>query len=95
MLRNSAFTGSRSGVRKFVVLISDGASNVDPDRTHPEAKLLRLEGVSVIAVSTDRNSNQAEMRGIASYPEEKNMIMVTGDNINEPANKVIAAIYGN
>ena len=72
--------GDRSSVPNFMVIFTDGNSNINPDRTIPEAIAARVAGVHTIVVSVGTMLNMLELRGIASIPQEKNMYSVRSYN---------------
>ena len=43
--------GKRPGVTKIAFLVTDGKSNVDPDKTIPNANLLKSTGVEIFVVA--------------------------------------------
>ena len=64
------FSGSLFGSRKVVLLLTDGHSNVHPEKTIPNANRLKAAGVEVfvIAVGGRHMTGINEMAHIASYP---------------------------
>ena len=55
VMRTQMFTpenGDRDGVPNIGIVITDGAANVDIDRTGPEADLAREEGMSIIVITS-------------------------------------------
>ena len=43
--------GKRPGVTKVAFLVTDGKSNVDPDKTIPNANLLKNTGVEIFVIA--------------------------------------------
>jgi len=79
----SVFTanrGDRQGVRNVAIVISDGNSNVDSDRTIPEADVARQRRIELYAVAVGRRSNVAEMAGIASDPDSTHLLSMRSEN---------------
>lgn len=68
---NEMFTagrGDRSDADNVCVIITNANSNVNPDRTLPDAIDLRNTGAYVIAVGVGSDLDILELRGIASQP---------------------------
>jgi len=79
----SVFTpsrGDRSGVRNVAVVVSDGNSNVDSDRTIPEADAARQRGIELFAVAVGDRSNAAEMADIASDPDSEHLLRMRSES---------------
>ena len=78
MMREDVFTianGDRENVPNYAIVISDGESNVDPEDTLPEAIESRIRGIHIIVVTVTKKPN-LEMKGIASDPDDKNILYV-------------------
>ena len=81
-VRNNIFQsnrGDRSNAQNLAILITDGASS-DPERTMREAVALKTAGVHVISVGIGNWLNVFELKAIASYPVDQNVLFV--DNYN-------------
>ena len=65
--------GDRDGVQNFAIIVTDGNSNVNPERTIPNAIDARVKGINVIVVSIGTLLNMLELRGLASMPIKANM----------------------
>ena len=77
-MREDVFTianGDREDVPNYAIVISDGESNVDPEDTLPEAIESRIRGIHIIVVTVTKKPN-LEMKGIASDPDDKNILYV-------------------
>ena len=82
--------GDRPDVPNFALVISDGQSNIDSDNTIPEAIKARQEGVHIIAVSMGENKRRLEIKGIASDPDEHNIMDVKDyDNLPSVVAKMV------
>ena len=57
----------------LAIVITDGASNVNPHLTVPEALKVHNAGITVLAVGISSNISIPELMGIASDPDEDNM----------------------
>ncbi|KAK2845177.1 hypothetical protein Q5P01_011836 [Channa striata] len=68
----SEANGSRKGVQKVAVVITDGESQ---DDVGDAAAILRRSGVTVYAVGI-REANQAELKEMASYPDTEHVFNV-------------------
>ena len=60
--------GDRQDARNIAIVITDGNSNVDEERTIPAAIDARLRGIHIVVVAIGTQLNQLELRGIASQP---------------------------
>jgi collagen type VI alpha len=68
--------GDRQGVPNVAVVFSDGASNIQEDRTVPQAVVDRISGIHIISVAVGKSIDMVELRGIASFPSEQNVLTV-------------------
>lgn len=59
--------GDRPGVMDIVVVMTDGVSNINSQRTIPEAELARREGITIFAIGIGLTDTR-ELDGIASKP---------------------------
>ncbi|XP_067667687.1 collagen alpha-3(VI) chain-like [Haliotis asinina] len=67
---------ARKGVTKMAVVVTDGMS-FDPLLTAKEAKLTKDSGIFMFAIGVGPSINPAEMKVIASHPEEQFVFHVT------------------
>jgi len=82
--------GDRSAVRNVAIVVSDGNSNIYPDRTIPEADTARQRGVELFAVAVGQQSNTREMAGIASDPDSEHLLsMRTESELTTTANRLL------
>ena len=66
------FKGGRPDATKTIYLVTDGHSNVQEDRTIPEAETLKRIGVEIFVVAVGSYiQGIEEMVKVASYPPEK------------------------
>lgn len=64
--------GDRSGVKNVAIVVTAGESNVETDRTIPEAEAARAKGIRVYTVGITSAVNVAELRSMSSLPQEIN-----------------------
>ena len=79
MAREEVFTSEqdlRPEVPNFVLLLTDGVSNLNVSRTVPEAELLREEGVIIYPVGIGLVGYTHELDLIASPPSHTNRYVV-------------------
>jgi len=82
--------GDRPGVPNVAIVVSDGNSNVLPDRTIPEADEARRRGIELFAVAVGQRSNPSEMAGIASDPDSAHLLsMRTEDELRSTASRLL------
>jgi len=58
------------GVSKVVIVVTDGASNVNPAMTIPNANKIKNRGINIISVGIGNKLNQQELEGIASTKDD-------------------------
>ena len=79
LLRNDFYSnsnGDRDTVANIVLWFTDGYSNIDRERTVPEAVLTRdhtMDSVRIITVGIGDDVNRAELEGMASQPASENI----------------------
>ena len=44
--------GGHNGRTRVAIVLTDGNSNVDPDRTIPEARLSQTDGIDIIVIGS-------------------------------------------
>ena len=64
-----ASRGKRSGVRSVAIVITDGESNLDQQRTISDAEAARAANIEIIVVGITNAVNIAEVSGISSVPQ--------------------------
>ncbi|KAK7502427.1 hypothetical protein BaRGS_00006380, partial [Batillaria attramentaria] len=78
LMRSSMFSnsrGNRPNAPDYVIVITDGLSNVNAEQTIPEAELAKAEGIHVFAIGIGV-SDGWELRAIASEPADRNAFML-------------------
>lgn len=86
MLWSVAFTeqnGDRPNVRNIAIVITDGASNINPEMTVVEAIKVRQHNIRVITGTLGDFVNMVEINMIASRPLEKNIFVALSYNDTE------------
>ena len=79
MMRTEMFVaarGDRPEVPNYGILLSDGVSTLSIGDALPEAIEARIAGVTLIVVAVGRHGDSLELRGIASDPDERNVLHV-------------------
>lgn len=85
LLHTAVFTASRGdrlGVPNRAVVITDGQSNVQQDRTLTEAAEARRSGVELFVVGVGEDVNVAELHGIASTPGSEHVLMMRSTSMS-------------
>lgn len=67
--------GDRPDVPNYAIVITDGESNINSEMTIKEAVQARIEGVHIIVVTVAEKPN-LEIKGIASDPDDQNILFV-------------------
>merc|ERR1711893_403018 len=52
-----------------MVVLTDGVSNIEQDRTIPEALAAKNRGITVFSVGITNSVDEAEIRGISTNPQ--------------------------
>ncbi|XP_060566778.1 uncharacterized protein LOC132725621 isoform X26 [Ruditapes philippinarum] len=68
--------GDRQNIQNFLIIVTDGVSNINPDETITEAKMLKDEGVHIYAVGIG-NFDHYEINSIASPPAAQNAFILS------------------
>ena len=79
LMRTELFTparGDRPEVPNIGVVITDGESNRDADRTIPEANLAKSDGIVMFSLGIGREISMDELVGIANSPRDKYVFLV-------------------
>lgn len=77
--RDSQFTaknGDRPDVPNCIVIVTDGFSNVNQNRTIPDAKQLQSMGVTIYAIAVGVDPQLSELIGLASPPSSDYLIFL-------------------
>ena len=69
--RTQLFSRDRSGVPDIAIVVTDGKSNLDTERTIPSARALHNSGVRIISVGVGTSINETEIKRISSPPQQK------------------------
>ena len=95
MMRTVMFTprnGDRSGVPNVGVIITDGISNINSQRTIPEAEYARDEKIHIYAIGIGL-SDTRELDAMASVPASDNSFAVQDfDELKGLENRVFSAL---
>ncbi|ESO10218.1 hypothetical protein HELRODRAFT_190413 [Helobdella robusta] len=85
--------GDRNDVPNYVVVITDGESNVNQGQTIPKANIIKNGGSIVVAVGVGYTPNRDEIRGIATsdnyvfyYPPTKTAVEVANSILDKFCN---------
>ena len=57
-----------------VVIMTDGVSNVNQERTIPEAQSLKAAGIVIVTVAIGVESETSELVGLTSTPVNENLM---------------------
>ena len=63
--------GDRKSAADIAIIITDGASNWNRERTIPEAEMARKKGVEIIVIGITSSVNETEIRYVSSSPHAK------------------------
>ena len=74
--------GARPNVPKIAIVITDGVSTSDADKTIPYANEAKRDGIRIISVGITDQINEAELEAIASPPIGNSPNVFTADDFN-------------
>jgi collagen type VI alpha len=82
--------GARSGVKKVMVIVTDGKSTVQPENTLPMADNAKKQGVEIYSIGIGPDVNPAEIDGMASEPKTGHTVYVQGpSDVDAGATKLL------
>lgn len=67
----TTINGDREGVPNVAIIITDGVSTWDKDRTIPDAVAARNDGIKIISVGITNQIDENELRLMSSLPQEE------------------------
>ena len=65
--------GERNDKENVMILITDGESTFDNDRTISDAEAARKAGVKILSIGVTRRISVTEVKGISSEPQQENV----------------------
>ncbi len=74
--------GFRSDAKQIMIVFTDGESNLDQDRTIPDAEAARQSGIEIISVGVTNAVKISEVQGISSSPQLENTNWFAADDFN-------------
>ena len=99
-MRTVQFTaghGDRPGVHNIAIVITDGVSIIEPEKTIPEAQKAQQQGINVFSIGITDKVDVNEVRDISSPPHElnKNYFLATDfSNLDEIVQAIFNATCG-
>lgn len=69
----TAANGDRAGSRNIAIVLTDGESKVNPEKTIPEAERARASGIDILSIGIGSSINEDELRRMSSEPQQKNL----------------------
>jgi collagen type VI alpha len=86
----TAAHGARSAVKKVVIIITDGYSNVKADQTLSRAQALKDAGVLVYSVGNGDSQEMSELMALASTPSSDFFLAINSpDDTDAVANSLL------
>ena len=94
--------GDREHVADIAIVVTDGESNRDPNRTIPEADLAKQSGVTFFVIGVTDLINEQEVKAIASDPDSEhyfnspdiqyleNLLFQILKHVCDPKNSIVA-----
>lgn len=65
------FRGDRPGIQNIAIVITDGESTIDREKTQSEAQLAKDNGVKIYTIGVTYDVNEDEIRRISSAPQTR------------------------
>jgi collagen type VI alpha len=91
----TAANGDRPGVPNFIVIVTDGNSNVNQTRTIPDAVILKNANVTIYSIAVGLSPQWSELDGMASTPSSEYVIpLPTIGDITATANILLNELCG-
>ena len=75
--------GDRPNVPNLAIVITDGKSTFDSDRTLPIAADLRAAGVQMVSIGITNSVDENELRGLSSLPQRENVNYFTSPDFQQ------------
>ena len=79
MMRTQIFNpanGDRQGIKDIAIVITDGRSNVNPERVASEVQLAKAAGIELFSVGITDEVDADELRLIATDPDSSHVFEV-------------------
>lgn len=75
--------GDRPNVPNLAIIITDGKSTFDNEKTIPYAKDLRRDGTAVVSVGVTNSVDENELKEIASLPQQRDRNYFTSPDFQQ------------
>ena len=75
--------GDRPNVPNLAIIITDGKSTFDNDKTIPIAEDLRNDGVFLVAVGITNSVDENELKAISSLPQQRDLNYFTSPDFRQ------------
>lgn len=72
--------GDRDNALNYAIIITDGNSNINSEKTIPQAIEARVNGVHIIVIAIGTDVNRIELEGMASEPKNANIFTLNSIN---------------
>jgi uncharacterized protein YegL len=83
--------GHRPNVKKIAIIITDGKSTYDSERTIPEALAARADNITIVTVGITDQTNVTELQLMSSMPQQEGLNFFQSINFNT-LNSVMTSI---
>ena len=91
-----ARNGDRTGVDNVAIVVTDGNSNIQSQRTIPEADEAKDDDIRMMAVGVGRRVGHSEVTGIASVPSADNAFFMEDESeLDDIANLILDELCDN
>ena len=79
----NANNGDRPNVPNLAIIITDGKSTFDNDKTIPIAEDLRRDNVNLVAIGITNSVDENELKAISSLPQERDVNYFTSPDFQQ------------
>lgn len=79
-------SGDRPNIPNMAIVITDGKSTFDSQRTVPIAQDLQADGVNIVAVGITNSVDERELRAISSQPQRRGVNYYTSPDFRQLEN---------
>ena len=85
--------GDRPGVPNVAIVITDGISNLNSERTIPEAVMTHAAGIHIFVIGIGLTGDTPEIQALATPPAENNRFLVANfDELKDIRRKVFSTV---
>jgi len=89
----NSYQGDSTGVKKIMIVVTDGQSNVNQQNTIPAANTVKQQGIEVYTAGVGTEVNKGELDGISSTPASSHEVFIpTSADVNAAAKQLLTLL---